>query len=76
MTIERQKFVIRFQADQRDWNHRDFKGFIEALKKAVPPQAREYDPETHWWQVSLHYEDVFYQLHTQFMTDPNQGTLF
>jgi len=51
-------------------------GFIEFMKKAIPPNRREYDPKRKTWTIEEGALPDFDAIYDEFFSDENQEELF
>lgn len=57
MKLKKHGHILSFQLEDRELNapHRMGWRFIENLKKNIPPEGRDYDPETNTWSIDEEY---------------------
>ena len=66
---------IEIRLEDRDWlvnRGRSARGFIEDLKRGIPWDQREYDPERKAWTVPEEYGDLVREYYKKRFSDPNQ----
>lgn len=74
MLIEHVAGYVNLTLDEKELtlNQNIWMGFIEDLKREVPREARNYDPETRIWNIDEIYYETVLALRKRHFSDPNQ----